>query len=104
MSDWKRKDDMVTSGTSRYTNEWYVIDCRLSNNATNVSLWIGNNEAPKKKVVPDQHRVTEFNQIFNITKLTHDDEGSYYCRACFRKDKLLGNLHIATGIFVSMPL
>ena len=50
-----------------------------------------------QKVVPDQHKITEFNQIFNITKLTSSDKGKYVCKACNIKDKEFGDIEIDTG-------
>ena len=51
-----------------------------------------------QKVVPDQHKITEFNQIFNITKLTSSDGGKYVCKACNIKDKVFGDIEIGTGM------
>ena len=90
---WKNTDD-VNQDKERYPGEWILIDCRLNNNMVNVSLW-----RSKKKIVPDQRKVMELNQVFNITNLTFNDKGNYYCRACDNKmEKSLGHLHIASGI------
>ena len=94
--DWNDRED-INLDKSRYTHEWIAINCGLTNAATvNVSLWRGEGK-PEKKIVPDQHKVTELNQVFNITKLNFKDEGNYYCKACGRRDKSLGYLYINTG-------
>ena len=77
----------------RYPGEWIVLDCRVNDNTVNVSLW-----RSKKKIVPDQRKVMELNQVFNITNLTFNDQGNYYCRTCNRTEKSLGYKHVESGI------
>ena len=93
IEDWKNTND-VNRDSDRYPGEWIVIDCRLNDNTINVFLWRSN-----KKIVPDQRKVMELNQVFNITNFTFNDEGNYYCRAYGNKmEKSLGYLHISSGI------
>ena len=89
IEDWKTR----YLDETRYPGEWIVLDCRLNDNTVNVSLW-----RSKKKIVPDQRKVMELNQVFNITNLTFNDEGRYYCRACNGKEKSLGYKAVASGI------
>ena len=92
IKDWEKTDD-INLNEYRYPGEWIVLDCRLNDSTVNVSLW-----RSKKKIVPDQRKVMELNQVFNITNLTFNDEGRYYCRACNRTEKLLGYKYVASGI------
>ena len=94
--DWKRKDDINMHGNSRYPGEWFVIDCRLQDNTTNVSLWQVEGKS-EKRIVPEQQKVTELNQVFNITNVTLNEEGNYCCKACNRTDKSLGYLNVHLG-------
>ena len=92
--DWKDKETNVDE--SRYPGEWFPIDCRLPDITVKVSLWRGEGKA-EKEIIPKQHKITELNQIFNITKLTFKDEGNYYCKACNRTDKSVGYRYVNTG-------
>ena len=60
-------------------------------------MWV-KKRGKNQKVVPDQHKITEFNQIFNITKLTSSDEGKYVCKACNIEDKEFAYIEIDTGM------
>ena len=91
--DWKKTEN-DNLDVHLYPGEWTVIDCRLNDSTVNVSLW-----RSKKKIVPDQRKVMELNQVFNITNLTFNDKGNYYCRACGNKmEKSLGYKDVASGI------
>ena len=92
--DWK-KTDGIGGYVSRYPGEWYVVDCQLQDGTTKVSLWKGDKDK-KNKVVVDQQNLKD--QTFNITNLTSKDEGGYYCKAQYRKDKFLGHLYVKLGM------
>ena len=91
--DWKKTND-IGRNVSRYPGEWYFVDCELQDGTTKVSLWTID-KSQKIKVVADQQNVKD--QNFNITNVTSKDEGGYYCKAQYRKNKLLGHLDVKLG-------
>lgn len=85
--------------------EWWTIDCRMNSNTVNVTLW--QREIWKKpfhiqRVIDEKDIKMIENNVFNITKLRHTDQGKYYCKAdCAGKEKYAGAIYVNKGKLAS---
>lgn len=80
--------------------EWWSFDCRVNNNKLNVTLWQRQNwkePSDRERFVDGKHTRTIAKNMFQISNLTRDDAGEYYCSVC-EMDKIVNEIEVKGNI------
>ena len=70
-----------------FQKEWVEFNCAIRS-SENVTLWFGKGNDRKQLQVDNDKIVLVSKNVFNVTRLTKEDDGWYVCEVCGKKKEI----------------
>ncbi len=70
-----------------FQGEWVELNCTIRS-SENVTLWFGKGNDRKQLQVDNDKIVLVSKNVFNVTRLTNEDDGWYVCKVCGKKKEI----------------